>query len=106
MVRAAFGMPRLRYQRWRKASASRWTRRELKVRHFADWTVRRPGPAGRSNSEAKRETRVLDKTAKRQMKLSQFLTGDGNYHMAGWRLPAPPMTPARTSSAGSRRRRA
>lgn len=26
-------------------------------------------------------------TAKRQMKLSLFLTGDGNYHMAGWRLP-------------------
>jgi FMN-dependent oxidoreductase (nitrilotriacetate monooxygenase family) len=24
---------------------------------------------------------------KRQMKLSLFLTGDGNYHMAGWRLP-------------------
>lgn len=23
----------------------------------------------------------------RQMKLSLFLTGDGNYHMAGWRLP-------------------
>jgi len=29
----------------------------------------------------------MDKTAKRQMKLSLFLTGDGNYHMAGWRLP-------------------
>src|SRR5882757_4073060 len=41
----------------------------------------------RNRSEAKRETRVLDKTAKRQMKLSLFLTGDGNYHMAGWRLP-------------------
>lgn len=25
--------------------------------------------------------------AKAQMKLSLFLTGDGNYHMAGWRLP-------------------
>lgn len=25
---------------------------------------------------------------KRQMKLSLFLTGDGNYHMAGWRLPS------------------
>ena len=25
--------------------------------------------------------------AKGQMKLSLFLTGDGNYHMAGWRLP-------------------
>ena len=25
--------------------------------------------------------------AQRQMKLSLFLTGDGNYHMAGWRLP-------------------
>lgn len=24
---------------------------------------------------------------KRQMKLALFLTGDGNYHMAGWRLP-------------------
>ena len=24
----------------------------------------------------------------RQMKLSLFLTGDGNYHMAGWRLPS------------------
>ena len=23
----------------------------------------------------------------RKMKLAQFLTGDGNYHMAGWRLP-------------------
>ncbi len=29
----------------------------------------------------------MDKTTKRQMKLSLFLTGDGNYHMAGWRLP-------------------
>ena len=27
------------------------------------------------------------KPAIRQMKLSLFLTGDGNYHMAGWRLP-------------------
>ena len=27
------------------------------------------------------------KKAKRQMKLALFLTGDGNYHMAGWRLP-------------------
>ena len=26
-------------------------------------------------------------TKARQMKLSLFLTGDGNYHMAGWRLP-------------------
>ncbi|MCW2573638.1 MAG: FMN-dependent oxidoreductase, nitrilotriacetate monooxygenase family, partial [Frankiales bacterium] len=25
--------------------------------------------------------------AQRQMKLALFLTGDGNYHMAGWRLP-------------------
>ena len=25
--------------------------------------------------------------AKRKMKLALFLTGDGNYHMAGWRLP-------------------
>jgi FMN-dependent oxidoreductase (nitrilotriacetate monooxygenase family) len=25
-------------------------------------------------------------TARRQMKLSMFLTGDGNYHLAGWRL--------------------
>ena len=25
--------------------------------------------------------------AERRMKLSLFLTGDGNYHMAGWRLP-------------------
>jgi len=29
----------------------------------------------------------MAETAKRQMKLSLFLTGDGNYHMAGWRLP-------------------
>jgi alkanesulfonate monooxygenase len=28
-----------------------------------------------------------DQKAKRQMKLALFLTGDGNYHMAGWRLP-------------------
>ena len=28
-----------------------------------------------------------DKPAKRQMKVSLFLTGDGSYHMAGWRLP-------------------
>ena len=29
----------------------------------------------------------MAETMKRQMKLSLFLTGDGNYHMAGWRLP-------------------
>ena len=29
----------------------------------------------------------MDNKAKRQMKLALFLTGDGNYHMAGWRLP-------------------
>ncbi len=28
-----------------------------------------------------------DGKKKRQMKLSLFMTGDGNYHMAGWRLP-------------------
>lgn len=33
------------------------------------------------------QTRAVDKRLKRQMKLSLFLTGDGNYHMAGWRLP-------------------
>jgi N-acetyl-S-(2-succino)cysteine monooxygenase len=34
------------------------------------------------------ETRTPGKKPpKRQMKLSLFLTGDGNYHMAGWRLP-------------------
>ncbi len=32
------------------------------------------------------ETRADGK--KRQMKLSLFMTGDGNYHMAGWRLPS------------------
>jgi FMN-dependent oxidoreductase (nitrilotriacetate monooxygenase family) len=31
-------------------------------------------------------TRAVGKQP-RQMKLSLFLTGDGNYHMAGWRLP-------------------
>ena len=31
--------------------------------------------------------RTSDKKSRRQMKLSLFLTGDGNYHMAGWRLP-------------------
>jgi alkanesulfonate monooxygenase len=30
---------------------------------------------------------ILAKKPQRQMKLSLFLTGDGNYHMAGWRLP-------------------
>ena len=30
---------------------------------------------------------TLGKKPQRQMKLSLFLTGDGNYHMAGWRLP-------------------
>src|SRR6201988_1688380 len=35
------------------------------------------------------ETRTPGKEpSKRQMKLSLFLTGDGNYHMAGWRLPS------------------
>ena len=29
----------------------------------------------------------LSAKKKRQMKLALFLTGDGNYHMAGWRLP-------------------
>jgi alkanesulfonate monooxygenase len=33
-------------------------------------------------------TRALGKRPERQMKLSLFLTGDGNYHMAGWRLPS------------------
>ena len=30
---------------------------------------------------------AVGNNAKRQLKLSLFLTGDGNYHMAGWRLP-------------------
>ena len=33
------------------------------------------------------EARAVGKKATRQMKLSLFMTGDGNYHMAGWRLP-------------------
>src|SRR5262249_10367697 len=33
------------------------------------------------------QERALGKKPERQMKLSLFLTGDGNYHMAGWRLP-------------------
>ena len=33
-------------------------------------------------------TRAVGKKPERQMKLSLFLTGDGNYHMAGWRLPS------------------
>ena len=30
---------------------------------------------------------TVGENTRRQMKLSLFLTGDGNYHMAGWRLP-------------------
>src|SRR3954453_17302900 len=33
------------------------------------------------------ETHAVGKKPQRQMKLSLFLTGDGNYHMAGWRYP-------------------
>ena len=33
------------------------------------------------------ETHAVGKKPQRQMKLALFLTGDGNYHMAGWRLP-------------------
>lgn len=32
-------------------------------------------------------TLAYEAGGKRMMKLSLFLTGDGNYHMAGWRLP-------------------
>ncbi len=31
--------------------------------------------------------RASGRKDKRQMKLALFMTGDGNYHMAGWRLP-------------------